>query len=73
MLFRIYKKVMDMIVVGISGSPRKLGNTEFLLDEALKTSAERGFQTERLLCSELEIDYCKDCGECSKGKPSGGY
>lgn len=58
-----------MMVAGISGSPRKGGNTEFLLDEALKTSAERGLRTERLLCSELEIDYCRDCGECSKGKP----
>ncbi|MGA9099189.1 MAG: NAD(P)H-dependent oxidoreductase [Methanotrichaceae archaeon] len=58
-----------MTVVGISGSPRKGGNTEFLLDEALKTSTERGFQTDRLLCSELEIDYCRDCGGCSKGKP----
>lgn len=69
MHFRDCKKVMDMMIVGISGSPRKGGNTEILLDEALKTSAERGFQIERLLCSELEIDYCRDCGGCSKGKP----
>lgn len=57
------------MIAGISGSPRKGGNTEFLLSEAIKTAAERGFQTEKFLCSELEIDYCRDCGGCSKGKP----
>src|SRR5690606_6454353 len=41
-----------MRIVGISGSPRKAGNTEFLLNEALAAAAEQGFQTERLLCSE---------------------
>jgi multimeric flavodoxin WrbA len=69
MLFRIYEEVMDITVVGISGSPRTGGNTEFLLNEALSASANRGFKTERFLCSELKIDYCKDCGRCSKGKP----
>ncbi len=69
MLSCIYWDVMEMIVIGISGSPKKGGNTEFLLDEALKVAAERGFLTERRLSSELKIDYCRDCGECSKGKP----
>jgi len=58
-----------MIVAGISGSPRKAGNTEFLLSEALAVANERGFETERLLCSELKVDFCIDCGDCSKGRP----
>ncbi|MDM7935230.1 MAG: flavodoxin family protein [Methanothrix sp.] len=58
-----------MMVVGISGSPRKAGNTEFLLNEALASAGERGFETERLLCSELKVGFCRDCGNCSKGKP----
>lgn len=58
-----------MIVVGISGSPRKGGNTEFLLGEAIEVAKERGFQTERLLCSDLNVGFCKDCGSCAKGKP----
>jgi len=58
-----------MRIVGISGSPRKAGNTEFLLNEALAVAAEHGFQTERLLCSDLAVDFCNDCGDCSKGKP----
>jgi len=58
-----------MMVVGISGSPRKAGNTEFLLNEALGVVKERGLETERLLCSELNVDFCTDCGDCSKGRP----
>ena len=57
-----------MIVVGICGSPRKGGNTEFLLSEALAVARERGFETEKLLISEMKVDYCNDCGDCSKGK-----
>jgi multimeric flavodoxin WrbA len=57
-----------MMMAGISGSPRKAGNTEFLLNEALSTAEERGFETKRLLCSDLKVDFCTDCGDCSKGK-----
>jgi multimeric flavodoxin WrbA len=58
-----------MMVVGICGSPRKAGNSEFLLNEALAVAGERGFETERLLLYELKADYCSDCGDCSKAKP----
>jgi multimeric flavodoxin WrbA len=57
-----------MKILGISGSPKKRGNTEFLLDEALTIGLERGFQTEKLLCSELRVGFCIDCGDCAKGK-----
>ena len=57
-----------MIVVGICGSPRKAGNTEFLLNEALSVAKERGFETKRHLVSEMSVDFCNDCGDCSKGK-----
>ncbi len=56
------------MVAGISGSPRKAGNTEFLLSEALSTAEERDFETVRLLCSDLKVEFCTDCGDCSKGK-----
>ena len=59
----------NMMVVGICGSPRKGGNSEFLLNEALAVAGERGFETEKLLLSELKADYCSDCGDCSKGRP----
>jgi multimeric flavodoxin WrbA len=60
---------MKMMVVGISGSPKKVGNTQFLLNEALALANERGFDTEMVLCSDIKVDFCTDCGDCSKGKP----
>ena len=36
-----------MMILGVSGSPKKGGNTEYILDEALKVALERGFKTER--------------------------
>jgi multimeric flavodoxin WrbA len=69
-ILQISEKVNGkMMVVGISGSPKKGGNTEFLLGEALAVAKERGFETERLLCAEVFVDFCNDCGDCSKGKP----
>lgn len=57
------------MILGVSGSPKKGGNTEYILDEALKVASERGFKTERLLCSAFNIGYCDDCGDCARGKP----
>jgi multimeric flavodoxin WrbA len=57
-----------MRVVGVSGSPRNAGNSEYLLNEALKVVEERGFSTQKLLCSELSIGFCEDCGACSRGR-----
>jgi multimeric flavodoxin WrbA len=58
-----------MMVLGISGSPKRSGNTEFLLSEALAVAKERKLDTEKLLCSDLNVMFCNDCGDCSKGKP----
>jgi multimeric flavodoxin WrbA len=58
-----------MKILGVSGSPRKGGNAEYILDEALKVASERGFETQRLLCSSLDVKYCDDCGDCARGKP----
>jgi multimeric flavodoxin WrbA len=57
-----------MMVVGICGSPRKAGNTEFLLNEALAVAKERGFETNKVLLSDANVDFCSDCGDCSKGR-----
>jgi multimeric flavodoxin WrbA len=56
------------LILGISGSPRSGGSTEYLLNEALSVAQERGFQVERLLCSKVMIGYCTGCGECTRGK-----
>lgn len=53
-----------MRVLGIFGSPRRGGNTEILLEEALKGAEAEGAQLERLYLSELTITPCKECHGC---------
>lgn len=53
-----------MRVLGISGSPRRGGNTEILLDRALEGAASSGALTEKLVVSEMDISPCTACGGC---------
>jgi len=53
-----------MKVVGIACSPRKGGNTEILMREALKAVEEEGGTTELCLISEMNIQPCDACGAC---------
>ena len=53
-------------VLGIFGSPRKGGNTELLLEEALKGAEAEGAQTERLYLTEFTITPCKECHGCDR-------
>jgi len=53
-----------MRVLGICGSPRKGGNTEIALKEAMKVFEERGVETETILLCEKDIRYCVHCNTC---------
>jgi len=60
---------MGLKVIGIICSPRKRGNTEILMTEALKGAQEFGMVTEPLSISDLEIEPCDGCFACrSSGK-----
>jgi len=50
--------------LGIVGSPRHGGNTEILVDEALRGAEEAGAHIERAFLSELAIAPCQACGRC---------
>ena len=50
-----------MEVLGICMSPRKGGNSEILLKEALKGSKECGAKTEFLSLRNLDIKSCNAC------------
>jgi len=56
-----------MRVLGIVCSPRKEGNTEILVKEALKAAAEKGADTELLLVSDMNITPCSACDACLSG------
>jgi len=53
-------------VVGILGSPRRGGNTEFLLARALDGAREAGRTTAMLRLNDLRITPCQNCGHCER-------
>jgi multimeric flavodoxin WrbA len=56
-----------MLIVGISGSPR-FQATEHILDQALKTLAEKGYETKLWSVRGKWVDYCSHCDYCLKNK-----
>ncbi|MFC1905096.1 flavodoxin family protein [Chloroflexota bacterium] len=55
-----------MKVIGIVGSPRKNGNTEFVTAYTLKSIGEEGMDTELIRLAGLEIKPCNACIICHK-------
>ena len=53
-----------MKVLGIVCSPRKGGNTEILVEEALAAAREAGAETEIFLIADKTISGCDACGSC---------
>jgi len=53
-------------VLGIMGSPRMKGNTDLLLDEALKGAASQRAEVEKILVDKLQIAPCKEYYGCLK-------
>ncbi|MDF2520209.1 MAG: hypothetical protein K0R84_837 [Clostridia bacterium] len=57
-----------MKVLGICGSPRLGGNTEYFINVALKELEERGIETEIVKLGEKEVKPCKGCYGCVKAR-----
>jgi len=55
-----------MKILGIVCSPRKGGNTEILVKEALSSAREAGAQTELVSVVGKNIAPCDACGSCGK-------
>ncbi len=59
-------------IIGIIGSPRKKGNTAFLVEKALESAEDAGANVESIHLGEMEIESCNACdickmtGECPK-------
>jgi multimeric flavodoxin WrbA len=53
-------------ILGISCSPRKDGNTVFLLEEALKGARQEGAETELFSVADQKIEHCDGCRTCWK-------
>jgi multimeric flavodoxin WrbA len=55
-----------MNILGILGSARKRGNTEFLIDIALEEAKGHGATVARVSLRDLAIAPCDGCGKCQK-------
>ena len=55
-----------MKVLGIMGSPRIKGNTDLLLDEALRGAQSREAEVEKLVVDKLNIAPCREYYRCLK-------
>jgi multimeric flavodoxin WrbA len=53
-----------MRVTGIVASPRKTGNSDILVKQALKAAAESGAEVQILRLHDFRIEYCRGCGKC---------
>ena len=53
-----------MNILGISGTPRKDGNSEILLDTALEPFVEAHWDIKKILLSEKKIEPCNGCDTC---------
>lgn len=59
-------------VIGIIGSPRKEGNTSYLVEKSLEAAKEAGADVESIHLGNLEMEPCNACdickltGECPK-------
>ncbi len=50
-----------MKVLGINGSPRIGGNTDVLLDNALKGAQNKGAWVEKIVLNNLQFSPCQEC------------
>ena len=57
-----------MDVLGISGTPRKGGNSEILLNAALEPFEEAGWTVNRILLSTKKVEMCTGCETCRERK-----
>ena len=56
-----------MEIIGIIGSPRRAGNTAFIVTKMLEGAKEQGADTTLFNFSELEIQPCRGCLACHQG------
>jgi multimeric flavodoxin WrbA len=53
-----------MKIVAFQGSPREGGNSDILLNEALKAVKEAGHEIILFNLNTMDISPCQDCGQC---------
>ena len=58
------KRPEEMEVIALCASPRNGGNTDILIDEALRGVRDAGAQVEKFMLQKLNIKTCISCRKC---------
>ncbi len=53
-----------MRVLGLAGSPRRGGNTDLLLAQAMKGAQSQGAEVKTIILNDLEVTPCQHCDAC---------
>ena len=53
-------------ILAFCASPRARGNTDMLIDEALRGAADAGARTEKIMLQRIKMDYCIGCRKCKE-------
>jgi multimeric flavodoxin WrbA len=56
-----------MKIIGFVASPRKEGNTAWIVNKILEGAKKQGAETRSWYCSDLDIKPCKGCLGCIQG------
>lgn len=62
-----YVKGGKMKIIGFIASPRKEGNTAWIINQILEGAQEQGIETQSWSFSDLDIKPCRGCLGCHKG------
>lgn len=54
-------------IIGVSGSPRKDGYTNLLLEKVLRSAEKKGVETKTVNLSDYRIEHCRGCWNCING------
>ncbi len=53
-------------ILAVCASPRAHGNTDLLIDEALRGAADAGARTEKIMLHKIKMGYCIGCRKCKE-------
>ena len=57
-----------MKIIGFIASPRKEGNTAWIVNKILEGAKEQGAETQSWYFSDLDIKPCRGCYGCKQGR-----
>ncbi len=53
-------------VIAFCASPRRNGNTDLLIEEALKGAGDAGAKIEKVMLQKIKMDHCIGCRKCKE-------